>query len=470
MNSVRLAELLGRLSLAFDIANEAPFGKAVRSVVLAVELGRLAGATNEELGDTFWVSLLGYLGCTGFARDDGGETGSESRPTGTPSSIIDLDRTRDTSMQLAKIAGAGPRILSALAELGEPWDGRGGPGHAGKALALPGRLQPIGHLAEITHQRRGREAAVDLLRRRAGGQFDPCLAQIFIHSQEQLFEAIEDPQIFDRFLGLEPKPVSLADEKRIDDIARALALFVDLQCPIFQGHSIGVAELAERAAGQLGFDAEDTQTLRWAALLHDIGRLSVPNSIWTRPGKLDWSERERVRLHAYYSERVLAPIDALGPIAEIVGGGHERLDGSGYPWSRAGRSLPPATRVLAVADAAFAMGEDRPHRPALDQASIASELLSEVDAGRLDGTTVDAVLACLGVEARSAPRASRGLSDREIDVCRFLARGKMNKEIAELLGISSRTVQKHVAHIFDKLGVHSRSGAVIWILEHNLVQ
>jgi hypothetical protein len=70
VTGVRLAELLGRLSLALDIANDWPYGKAVRSVVLAVELGRLAGATNEELHDTFWVSLLSYLGCTGFAREE----------------------------------------------------------------------------------------------------------------------------------------------------------------------------------------------------------------------------------------------------------------------------------------------------------------------------------------------------------------------------------------------------------------
>ena len=67
----RMAELLGRLSLAFDIANDAPYGKAVRSVVLAVELGALTGANNEQLRDTYWLSLLAYLGCTGFAHEEG---------------------------------------------------------------------------------------------------------------------------------------------------------------------------------------------------------------------------------------------------------------------------------------------------------------------------------------------------------------------------------------------------------------
>src|SRR6186713_1529466 len=123
---VRLAELLGRLSLAFDIANGAAYGKGVRSAVLAVELGRLTGATNEELHDTFWVSLLGYLGCT----------------------------MSDTSIKLAHIVGAGPRILSALTQLCER-----GPGEpdapSGDALSLPTRLVVIAHATEAVLQQHG---------------------------------------------------------------------------------------------------------------------------------------------------------------------------------------------------------------------------------------------------------------------------------------------------------------------------
>lgn len=507
----RLAELLGRLSLAFDIANDSPYGKAVRSVVLAVELGALAGASEEELRDTYWVSLLGYLGCTGFAHEEGLMGAGDDRSVRSAMSMFSIDdpvdsalgvirgiapdatlgrRLRaiagmftdrtvmerfqrsmcDTSVRLAEMVGAGPRILSALGALCERWDGRGLPAHlAGEALALPIRLQQIGHVVEIAHHRRGREGALALLGRRAGGQFDPRLAKVFVKEQATLFAAIEDPQILDRFLALEPTPAAWADEGRMDDIARALAIFADLKCPTFLGHSTGVAELAERAAVALDLAREETEALRWAALLHDVGRLSVPNGIWMRPGRLDWGEQERVRLHSYYSERVLSPLQALGAVVDIAVAPHERIDGSGYHQHRAGRSLLPAARLLAAADMAFAMSEERPYRPALDASCIAHELVAEVAAGRLDAEAVDAVLACLGIEERATPRVPHGLSDRELDVSRFLARGKTNKEIAELLGISVRTVHNHVAHIFDKLGVHSRSGAAIWLVERDLV-
>jgi DNA-binding NarL/FixJ family response regulator len=120
---------------------------------------------------------------------------------------------------------------------------------------------------------------------------------------------------------------------------------------------------------------------------------------------------------------------------------------------------------------AFAMSEDRPYRAALPSEAIARELIAEVTAGRLDGRAVDAVLASLGLPDR-APQSSPsyGLSDRELEVSQLLTRGKSNKEIGALLHISPRTVQIHVARIFDKLGVRSRAGAAIWLIEHNLAR
>jgi HD-GYP domain-containing protein (c-di-GMP phosphodiesterase class II) len=508
----RMAEIFGRLSLAFDVANDAPFGRAVRSVVLATELGAFAGADDEQLRDTYWLSVFANLGCTGFAYEEGQLGAGDDRSVRNAMAMFSIDDARasivgvvrriapeaplgrrvraiaglftdrtlmdrfqramcDSSIRLAEIVGAGPRILSALGELCERWDGRGVPSRLeGEALALPIRLHQIARVVEIAHDRHGRAGAAALIRRRAGGQFDPRLSKILLENQTALFEAIEDPGIFDRFLDLEPKPETSVDECGMDDIARALAIFTDLKCPIFFSHSTGVAALAVRAASHLDLGTEDTRALRWAALLHDIGRTSVPNGVWMRPGPLDWGQRERVRLHAYYTERILSPVAALGPATDIAVAAHERIDGSGYHQHRAGRSLTTAARLLAAADMAFAMSEERPHRPAHDQAAITSALVADARAGRLDATAVDAVLASLGVEARTEAPDLRGLSERELEVSRLLVRGKTNREIGDVLGISVRTVHNHVAHIFDKLGVHSRSGAAIWLMEHDFVR
>jgi HD-GYP domain-containing protein (c-di-GMP phosphodiesterase class II) len=444
VGEVRLAELLGRLSLAFDIANDAPYGRGVRSVVLAVELGRRAGATTEELHDAFWLSLISYLGHAGQMD----RVGAAAAPAS------------DASMRLAELVGAEARIRSALTV----------EGFARAAHGVPTHLLQVARFFDVAQQRHGRAEAIALVQRQAGNDLDEQLAAVFIEEHEELLRTIDDSRTFDRFLEIEPGASVRADEHRVDDIARSLAILADLQCPLFIGHSTSVAALAERAAGHFGLGSDDTRSLRRAALLHDIGRLGVPSSIWMRPGPLDWGEMERVRLHAYYTERVLAPIRVLGPVAEIAASAHEHVDGSGYPQSRTGRSLLPAARILAAADVAIAMTEPRPHRPALAPDALTRELVAEVEAGRLDGSAVDAVLTSMGMNVRVVSRHTHGVSERELDVCRLIARGKMNKEIADVLGISLRTVQNHVAHIFDKLGVHSRSGVAVWLVENDFLQ
>lgn len=512
MALIRVAEVLGRLLLAYDLANDYPHGKAVRSTVLSVELAKRAGASADEVREIFWVTLLGYLGGTGFAHEEALAGAGDDRSVRSAMSMFSADdpfagalaalrriapdsslarrvqlvaailsnRTHvgrfqgavcDTSTRLAEIVGAPPRVLTALDQLCERWDGRGVPGHVeGEAMALATRFAVIGHFVEIAHHRGGRAAALEVVRARGGRQFDPRLADTFVAEQLPLFEAIEDARIFDRFLEIEPEPIEWADARRIDDIARALAIFTDIKCPIFLTHSTGVAALAERAAGHLGLDAEETRSLRLAALLHDLGRVSVPNGIWMRPGPLDWSAWERIRLHSYYTRRILGPVEALAHVGDVAAAAHERIDASGYPLGRTAPSLAIAARVLAAADMAFAMSEDRPHRRALDNSTIARELIAETKARRLDARAVDAVLASLGLPDRASPVHAQGLSDRELEVSRLLARGKSNKEIAAQLDISPRTVQVHVARIFEKLGVRSRAGAAIWLIEHDLAR
>lgn len=511
MPFMRLAELLGRLSLASDIANDFPHGKSVRSVVLAVELGRAAGESTDDTRDAFWVTLLGFLGCTGFAHEEAQVGAGDDQsvrnamvmadvadPLGTVMGAIRrigrgapfMQRIRaiasiltdregaaryaramcDSSIHLARIVGAGPQILTALETLCERWDGRGAPAQiGGEGLTTAMRLNHIGHIVELAHHRGGRDAALAVVKRRSGGQFDPRLARAFVAEQRQLFEAIEDPLIFDRFLALEPEPVAQADESRIDDVARALGHFADLKSPSFLGHSAAVADLAASAAEIAGLGANEIRVVRRAALFHDLGRVSVPNGIWESPGKLDWGQWERVRLHAYYTERVLAPLKELADVRLIAGMAHERCDGSGYHRGVAG-DASVAANILAASDIATAMGEARPHRAALPTSEITSHILAEASAGRLDRKVADAVLQAMGTAERAPPSPSPQLTERELEVARLVARGNTNRGIGAELGISARTVQIHVAHIYKKIGVSSRAGAAVWLMENELLR
>ena len=161
---------------------------------------------------------------------------------------------------------------------------------------------------------------------------------------------------------------------------------------------------------------------------------------------------------------VLAPLGALGSAH------HERLDGSGYHRGLAGSSLSGTARLLAAANAWCALTEARPHRPQMTEAEAAAELTTQAKAGLFDRKAVDAVLTAAGQKgARARRAASVTLSEREIEVLRLLSRGGTNAAIADELGLSPKTVERHVTHIYDKLGVTTRAGAAIYALENGLL-
>src|SRR4029453_17699398 len=197
-------------------------------------------------------------------------------------------------------------------------------------------------------------------------------------------------------LRREPGGPTWVPAERIDEALTAFADFADAKTPFTLGHSRGVAQLAEAAAYHLGLSSSDATCVRRAGLLHDIGRSGVPNAIWERKGTLSVDQWERVRLHVYYTERILTRCECLHPICTIAAAHHERLDGSGYHRGSRGNDLDSRARVLAAADACQAMLQPRPHRPARTLDDAARELQREVSAGRLDPHAVEAVLAGAG--------------------------------------------------------------------------
>jgi HD-GYP domain-containing protein (c-di-GMP phosphodiesterase class II) len=196
--------------------------------------------------------------------------------------------------------------------------------------------------------------------------------------------------------------------------------------------------------------------------------VSVPNGIWDKPGPLNAAERERVRLGAYYTERILAQSRLLAPYARIAATAYERLDGSGYPKGLTAPMLEPSARLLAAADVYRALTEHRPHRGAFPATDAAEILAAEVTAGRLDGSAAEAVLAAAGQKTALPRVRPDGLTDREVEVLTLLAKGLTNKAIARRLSISPKTVQHHVAHVFEKTGVTSRAAAAVYAVAQGL--
>jgi HD-GYP domain-containing protein (c-di-GMP phosphodiesterase class II) len=255
----------------------------------------------------------------------------------------------------------------------------------------------------------------------------------------------------------------------LDDVLEAMADLVDLKSPYLAGHSRGVANLAAEGARMSGLPEAEQVKLYRAGLLHDLGRLGVSNAIWDKEGTLTDVEHDRVNQHPYLTDKMLLGIPALAPSREIAARHHERLDGSGYPRGVTAATLTPADRILAAADVYHAMTEPRPYRPPRTAGDAATQLRSEVRAGRLDGDAVDAVLRASGHRAAQRHEGPAGLTARELEVLGLLARGHPNKQIARLLGVTPKTVSNHVEHVYTKLGVGSRAAATLFATQHGLV-
>jgi len=317
----------------------------------------------------------------------------------------------------------------------------------------------------------GSEVAVRAVRERAGTILDPGLCESFAVVAGRLLAEVEGGDALERVLEVEPRPWRLASGAGLDSVARAFADVVDLKSPFFHGHSAGVAELAENAAGAVGLDVEEAAALRLAALLHDVGRAAVSTGVWEKRTPLTVAEWERVRLHPYHSERVLVRSSVLAPLAPVAGMHHERLDGSGYYRGAKAASLPPSARLLAAADVYQAMTQDRPHRAALTPELAARELEAEARRGRLDPEAVRAVCAAGGNRPSKRRSVSpAGLSEREVEVLRLLAQGCSNREIGRQLWISPKTAGHHVQHIYAKIGASTRAAAALFAMEHDLLQ
>jgi putative nucleotidyltransferase with HDIG domain len=277
---------------------------------------------------------------------------------------------------------------------------------------------------------------------------------------------LERVATWDAVMGKAPTASRELGDDELDLALMAIADFVDLKSPYTLGHSRSVADLAAAAAGELGGDIE---TIRRAGLVHDFGRMGVANTIWDKRAPLTAGEVERVRLHPYYTDRILASVPALARLAPIAAQHHERLDGSGYPRGTAADSLTLEGRLLAVADCYQAWLEPRPYRDALEADAVASRLRKEVNSGRLDGAAVDAVLRAAGHRVRRNREWPAGLTAREIEVLRHLARGMSQQEIAERLVISRKTASNHVEHIYAKIGVSNRAMASLFATRHGLL-
>lgn len=226
-------------------------------------------------------------------------------------------------------------VCDGIYRLDEHWDGSGRPGRLeGRAIPMIAQIALLAQIADVFHTHAGQETAVDEVARRSGGWLDPelCAAFARVASKSEFWAGLVSPMINTKLLLLTPAAHTVeVDDDYLDAIAAAFGQVIDAKSPYTAGHSIRVAELAVRIASAMGMLPARRRWLYRAALLHDVGKLSVSNAILDKPGSLDEREWESMRGHAAHTQAILGRIGALADIAPIAAAHHERLDGTGYP-------------------------------------------------------------------------------------------------------------------------------------------
>jgi HD-GYP domain-containing protein (c-di-GMP phosphodiesterase class II) len=371
---------------------------------------------------------------------------------------------------LAAEIGLPPQVQAAVGASYEQWDGKGWPGElSGEAVPFAARVAQLAEFVEVAHRSGGIDAAVRLARKLSGSQFDPGIAATFASVAGEVLPDPDATSTWADVIAAEPALTRGLPPEELDAAMGAIADFVDLKSPYTLGHAGGVAQLVGDAGSQLGLDPVAATTLRRAGWAHGLGRLGVSNAIWDKPGPLGAGERERVRLHPYLTERMLRQSPGLAPVGALAAQLRERIDGSGYPKGLSGDAVSRAARVLAAADMYQAMVEPRPYRPARSPNDAAKELRADVRSGRLDGDCVEAVLVAAGHRGRVRREHPGGLTAREVEVLRLVARGLSSKDIASELVISPKTARNHIEHIYVKTGATNRVAASHYAMKHGLL-
>ena len=498
---VTLVEIAALLALAQDHAFAQPPGSQLRATVISQHLATAAGVDATELATTWWVAALRFLGCTGHAYETAVVFGDEielraralradsSNPIellrimlslagpgrsgvgrlrsmlsllagGRKPAELNFRTACEVSDALAIRLGLDAPVRAALAANFERWNGRGLPaGSRGTVIPRPMRIAQLGQELEVLARIEGIGPALEVIRGRRGKAYDPVLVDLVLDHAASWWDAVEPADPWEAALAAAPESAPLGDDAA-HEVLLVLADFADLKSPWMAGHSRAVAAVARDACGP---------TAEAAALVHDFGCVAVPNTIWDKPGPLTRDERDRAESHALVTDQLLRRVPYTARLAECASAAHERVDGSGYHRRLMGRQLDEVQQVIAAADCYQAMTSDRPYRSARAPDDAAAELRAMSAAGRLDGAAVERVLAAAGHRRAARPPLPAGLTAREAEVLRLLARGSTTREVADQLVISAKTADHHVQHIYTKIGVSTRGAAALFAIEHGIL-
>ncbi len=442
--SVSRSEIISALSFALDLTEGAVTGHALRSCLLGMRIADHVPVPIQQRRSLYYGLLLKDVGCSSNAARMCQIIGGDDRALKAGVKLEDWTRPHRPSMsslgllwklvmpeanafrkfprighiarmqhrnneQMIKLRcdrgasilnklGMGADAADTVLYLDEHWDGSGYPERRRKHdIPLLARIAAVSQHLDVFATERGPELAVTALQQRSGRWFDPELVAIAtsLHAEGLLWsgaeQSVDVEETRRRVLAMAPEEERPLAASEVDLICEAFAEVVDAKSPFTYHHSIGVANAANAIAKHMDLADARLQLVGRASLLHDIGKLSVPNTILDKPGKLTAPEWKVLEQHPGLTRQILSRVSAFQNLAVIAGEHHEKLDGTGYPEGLRAQDLCLESRIVAVADVYGALAEDRPYRKALALEEVVS-IMQGMAPHQLDPECVEALV------------------------------------------------------------------------------
>ncbi len=436
------AEIISALSFAIDLTEGAVPGHAVRCCIMGMRIAREFGLPETQFPSLYYALLLKDAGCSNNAARMCQIVGGDDRHVKNGAKLQDWTKPHKPSLrtirllwnevlpgasiraklgrivqialtqhknneemitlrcergaEIARKLGLSTLTAEAIRGLDEHWDGSGYPDRIrGESIPLLARILAVAQHLDVFACERTPEVALEVLRERSGSWFDPAIVRVALTlaREEKLWKdclPTDDANAArELVVMLQPDAADGIYADEIDRICEAFADVVDAKSPFTYRHSMGVAEVAQEIAKELALSESQCQMVRRAALLHDLGKLAVPNTILDKTSQLSPEEWAVVVEHPRLTREILTRIKPFEDMAVIAGAHHERLDGSGYPMKLRGEELCLEARLIAVADFYRALTEDRPYRGGIPHEDAIAILRSQAHA--LDEDCIDAL-------------------------------------------------------------------------------
>jgi HD-GYP domain-containing protein (c-di-GMP phosphodiesterase class II) len=410
-NSIRLSDVISALSVALDLTEGQPMGHAIRSCILGMRIAKELGLSAQDCSDLYYALLLKDSGCSTNSARLHQILGSDEITAKREVKLEDwtklslsgarylwrnvlpgsslakrLKRILQVALhqksnnaeligarcergaEIARKIGLSENTAEAIRSLDEHWDGGGYPeGLERDQVPYLAQIMNVSQTAEVYIAQQGTEAAMNVVSERSGKWFNPEIVSVVrsLRADSELWRQITALNAREFALQMEPGTAIPASPERIDSLCQAFAQVIDAKSPYTFNHSLGVADASVEIAEAMALAPGVVTMIRRAALLHDIGKLSVSSAILEKPGKLTDQEWKIVKMHPVYSRLILSNISGFEHLAFIAGAHHERLDGKGYPDGLTEAQMPLPARIIAVADVYQALIEKRPYRDGL---------------------------------------------------------------------------------------------------------